>query len=88
MKKQAAFLAVALQALGNVGTRGGRPPWVSNPSPNRGTSQSHLAKLEPIRCAYCKEEEHWKRECPAHPQRRKESEDPNSLWLLQIEGDD
>lgn len=53
-EKATAFLVVALQASGNLGTKGGRPPWVNNPDPHHGTNQRRPAKLETDQCAYCR----------------------------------
>ena len=66
MKKQAAFLAISLQASGSLGRRRKRPPWVSNPAPRLGTNQRCPANLESNQCVFCKQGGHWKREGPEY----------------------
>lgn len=87
MRKQATLLAVALHSIpGNLGRRK-RAARVSASSSQYWTKKVRV-KLRPHQFAFCMKEEHWRRECPCHPQRGKGPDKPISFLLPLTRGED
>lgn len=58
-QQQTSLLAAALTSGGPTKTEQGKVPG------NKGLAHKGYPEVGPRQCAYCKQEGHWKRECPS-----------------------